>query len=108
MITIRRVIAGVSVAITLAASTGTALAGTFDITANGTMVLNPPPAHRAVAGHRRGEALAPIMVRVTSVKGGFNWGDAVIGLVAGVAIATLTMGSGLAVVQRRQNHMGYV
>ncbi len=108
MITIRRVVAGVAVAIALAACTGTALAATFDITTNGTMVLNPPPAHVTAASQRKGEALAPLMVRVRSEKGGFNWGNAVIRLGSGVAIAALTMGSGLAVVQRRQNHTRYV
>src|ERR1700722_18675132 len=98
MITIRRVIAGISVAIALAVSTGTALAGTFDVTTNGTYVEHAP---LAVSLEQTRDAVSPSIVRVTAGTNGFNWGDAAIGLAAGVAITALIAGSGLAVAQRR-------
>lgn len=103
MITIRRAIAAVTVAIALAATTGTALAGTFDVTTNGSYVTHPPTA--VAIEQTRDAEITPSVVRVTAQSSGFNWGDAVIGAVAGVAIAALLMGSGLAVMQHRPSHI---
>ena len=103
MTTIRRVIAAMSIAIALTAFTGTALAGTFDVTTNGTYVEQPPT---AVDVEQYKDAIAtPSVVRVTSASSGFNWGDAVIGAVAGIAITALILGSGLAVAQHRPSNI---
>jgi hypothetical protein len=102
MITIRRAIAGISVAVALAACTSTAFAATFDVTNNGTYEQRPPT---AVAVEQYKDLATPSVVRVTTGSGGFNWGDAVIGLAAGVAITVLILRGGLAVAQRRSSHI---
>jgi hypothetical protein len=103
MISIRRAIAAIAVAIAFAACTGTALAATFNVTTNGTYVEHPPTA--VAIEQTRDQAFAPSVLRVTSDGGGFNWGDAIIGLAAGVAITVLVLRGGLAVAQRRSGHI---
>jgi hypothetical protein len=82
-----------------------AVAKPFDVNADGSLVpagspsissqsTKPPAAH----------ATAPATVRITSRDGGFDWGDAGIGAVGGLALSLIALGGGLAVSQRRGGH----
>jgi hypothetical protein len=92
----RRIAAVIATVATLIAGTGTAFAGQFNVNKHGSYVQVPPTTIEATR-----DALAPTIVRVTAAGGGFNWGDAGIGAAAGLAIATLVAGGGLALTERR-------
>ena len=87
----------IATVVTLIAGTGAAFAGQFNVNANGSYVRVPPASGHAVTNSPQ----APTIVRVTAAGGGFNWGDAGIGAAAGLAIATLVAGGGLALTERR-------
>lgn len=92
----RRIAAIVATVVSLIASTGTALAGPFNLNTNGSYVRVPPASGHAITSSPR----APALVRVVAAGGGFNWGDAGIGAAAGLAIAMLVAGGGLALTER--------
>lgn len=93
----RRIVSVVSTVIALAASSGTALAAPFNENGKGSYVEVPPAQTVAASGH----AVQPTIVHVTTVAGGFNWGDAAIGAAAAVAIAILVIGGVLVLTQHR-------
>ena len=99
MTTTRRIVTVVCTVIALTATTaGSALAGQFNVNRNGSYVQVPPASTQPALGSAG--AVAPTIVRVTPASG-FNWGDAGIGAAAGLAIAVLIAGSGVALTQRR-------
>jgi hypothetical protein len=93
----RRIAAVIITVVSLFACTGTALAGQFNLNGNGSYVRVPPASGPAITSPTQ----APTLVRVVAASSGFNWGDAGIGAAAGLAIATLVAGGGLALTERR-------
>jgi hypothetical protein len=98
---ISRIIAGLSVALTLAVGAATASAGEFNVKSNGSYVQVPPSSTRAIEGSG-----SPTYVRVTPAVNGFAWGDAGIGAAGGAAIVLL-VGGGLVASQRRPDRIGH-
>ena len=96
MTTTRRIVAVVSMAVTLAVGTGSAWAGEFNVTKQGSEVRVPSHVQPVSTS---AQSTQPTIVRVTTAAG-FNWGDAAIGAAAGVAIAILIVGGGLVLTQR--------
>jgi hypothetical protein len=106
MTTIRRTITATIAAAVFAISAGTALAGQFNVNSNGSYVQVPPKSAVAIEQQREATEL-PTIVHVTSSGGGFDWADAAIGAGAGIAIAAIVLGGGLALTQRRATgHVG--
>jgi hypothetical protein len=96
----RRIVAALAAAAMCSGSAGTALAGEFNVNPNGTYV----PAHRSAnetAQTQNGQAPTGGAIVRVSASSGFNWGDAGIGVGAGLAIAALLLGGGLALTQHR-------
>jgi hypothetical protein len=96
MTTTRRIVAVVSMAVTLAVGVGSAWAGEFNVTKQGSEVLVPSHVQRVATS---APSTQPTIVHVTTA-GGFNWGDAAIGAAAGIAIVILIVGGGLVLTQR--------
>ena len=99
MISIRRIFAAVSVAAVLAAGAGPAWAGEFNENGHGSYVEIPPTSAQTYVSS--GSSGQPTIVHVTTVSGGFNWGDAAIGAAAAIAIAILVVGGYLVLTQHR-------
>ena len=99
MNTTRRIMIVVSTVIALAASAGPALAGTFNENGKGSYIEVPPTSAQTFVSS--GSSGQPTIVHVTTVAGGFNWGDAAIGAAAAIAIAVLVIGGVLVLTQHR-------
>ena len=99
MTTIRRIAILVSTVIVFAASTGTALAGEFNVNSHGSYVEVPPASAQTVGSSAR--PVEATIVHVTTVSGGFNWADAGIGAAGAIAIAILIVGGVLVLTQHR-------
>lgn len=104
MTTPQRITTTLAVALALAASAGSALAGQFDLNSNGSYVpaaagpahaLSPATAPSVTAG------TSPTIVRVTAPSRGFDWGDAAIGATGGVALSVIGLGGALVISGQR-------
>jgi hypothetical protein len=102
MSTIHRSGLGLVVALALGASAAPALAGTFDLNANGSYVPAGSPSMRIQATKPTGTiSTAPPIVRITTPNAGFDWGDAGIGAAGGFALSLIAVGGALAIAQSR-------
>ena len=95
MTTHHRITTSAVVAFALAVSATPAVAKEFDITANGSYVPAGSPALSQTSA-----ASTPTIVRISSLAGGFDWGDAGIGA-AGLVLSVIGIGGAFAVSQRR-------
>ncbi len=111
MVGIRHIVGVGITAAVLAASTGTALAGPFDVTRNGTFVESPPTQPIVLEQMRDTTAApataTPVVVHITAASIGFHWGDAGIGAAAAIGIVALLVGVGLLLVQRHRDGINH-
>jgi hypothetical protein len=93
MTTTRRITTSLTLALALGTSAAPAVARPYDRDPNGSSV---PAAAATIPA-----STPPTIVRVTSPRTGFEWGDALIGAAGGLTICTIGFGAALGVSQRR-------
>jgi hypothetical protein len=91
-----------ALALSLAGAAAPAIARPLEITPNGTLVLAGPATATQTTPSTGAQAVPPAIAGVN----GFDWGDAGIGALGGLALTMTALGGGLAVSQRhgRRTH----
>jgi hypothetical protein len=95
---IHRITALIAVALALALGASTASAAFVNMTAGGTSVRVPSYAGPVSTGAPNTQ---PTTASAPAASGGFDWGDAGIGAVAGVGLSLVCIGGALATTHRR-------
>ncbi len=98
MTTRHRIATSALVAIGLAASGSSALARSFELTANGSSV---PAGSPSMQNQATAPVSQPTVVRVSAPTNGFDWGDAGIGAAGGIALTMVGLGGALVASGRR-------
>ena len=70
-------------------------------TATATTASSGPASEATSGGSHGNQSSAPVIVRVSTPKGGFDWGDAGIGAASGLGLSLLGVAGAVALSQRR-------